>query len=166
MVSMQTAGRKSTHSRKPVTTEEDLYDALVRLAKKDAPEEMYPKGIVDFASSIVNSLPEKLDLERVKCPKYGLSLLTQALRATSSDERQPYHRTLVDFAVRIYEQPYDDVDLQLANNFLIFTLRLEAAFDQVQEGTQWSLVSTPLFETISGKRVRVPRERFTFDFVC
>ena len=163
---MQTAGRKSTHSRKPVTTEEDLYDALVRLAKKDAPEEMYPKGIVDFASSIVNSLPEKLDLERVKCPKYGLSLLTQALRATSSAERQPYHRTLVDFAVRIYEQLYDDINLQFANNLLIFTLRLEAAFDQVQEGTQWFLVSTPMFETMSGKRVRVPRERFTFDFVC
>src|SRR5919199_3557998 len=159
MVSMQTAGRNSTHSRKPVTTEEDLYDVLVRLAKKDAPEEMYPKGIVDFASSIVNSLPERLDLERVKCPKYGLSLLTQTLRATSSEERQPYYRALIDFAVRIYEQEYGEINLPLANNFLIFTLRLEAAFDQVQEGTQWFLVSTPLFETISGKRVRVPRER-------
>ena len=91
---------------------------------------------------------------------------TATLLATHRGRPDTASRTLIDFAVRIYEQLDDDINLQFANNLLTFTLRLEAAFDQVQEGTQWFLVSTPLFETISGKKVRVPREHFNCDFAC
>jgi hypothetical protein len=159
---------ESKTQRRPdrlITSDRCLFKLLIRLAKVHAPEKMYPKAVAEFAGSIVRSVPKGLDLDDLKCPSCGPSLLAKTLCATAGQELQPLNSALVKFAACIYDQLSGYISLGYANVILIKVLNLEAEFQQVQKGTHgWLLMSTPSFKEKFGKVVCILRQNCDADF--
>ena len=72
----------STHANH-IDTPEQLFRSLMDIAKHHAPERLYAEPVGEFTDLIVNCLLEGRDVDEIKYPENGPTLLTSCLEKLS-----------------------------------------------------------------------------------
>jgi hypothetical protein len=137
------------------------------MAKHQAPERLYAEPVAEFTDLIVNCLLKGRDVDEIKYPEDGPTLLTSCLEKLSgrvvAEHVQPCSPVLVALAADLYG--CGDPCLERANWMLLDLLNLNANgknyFAQVHVtdsggGTRHFLVSTEAFEREFDVRARIP----------
>jgi hypothetical protein len=161
----------STHANH-IDTPQQLFRSLIDIAKHHAPERLYAKPVGEFTDLIVNCLLEGRDVDEIKYPEDGPTLLTSLLERLSGRvgvaHRNP---VLVALAAELYG--CGDPCLERANWILLDLLHMNAngkgyfAQLQVTDSRGWTrhfLVSTTAFEREFDMRARIPITHTPFGY--
>ena len=156
----------STHANH-IDTPEQLFRSLIDIAKHHAPERLYAEPVGEFTDLIVNCLLEGRDVDEIKYPEDGPTLLTSCLEKLSgrigAEHVQPCSPVLVALAADLYG--CGDPSLKRANWMLLDRLHMNAngkgyfAQVHVTDAGGWTrhfLVSTAAFEREFDMRARIP----------
>jgi hypothetical protein len=156
----------STHANH-IDTPEQLFRSLIDIAKHHAPERPYAEPVTEFTDLIINCLLEGRDVDEIKYPENGPTLLTSCLEKLSgrigAEHVQPCSPVLVALAADLYG--CGDPSLERANWMLLDLLNMNAngkgCFAQlhVTDAGGWTrhfLVSTAVFEREFDMRACIP----------
>src|SRR5215207_3917677 len=86
-----------------IDTPQHLFRALIDIAKHHAPERLYAEPVAEFTHLIVNCLLEGRDVDEIKYPEDGPTLLTSCLEKLSGRFGAAHcNPVLVAFAADLY----------------------------------------------------------------
>jgi hypothetical protein len=144
-----------------IKAEDELFDLLKSHVRRGGSKRRYPKAVADFADEVFGALVAHRDLDELRRPDedHGSSL-ARLLHHVSDEEMRVHHWELVELAARVYET--GGSDLEDANRVLIDILGLGSRYllQSVETSDPSNtivvyLVSTELFETKFGQKVRI-----------